>query len=36
MFDEISLLVLESDAPGLAAKVAELTAMRAQPSAVGS
>jgi FlaA1/EpsC-like NDP-sugar epimerase len=34
MFDEISLLVLESDAPGLAAKVAQLTSMRAQPATV--
>jgi FlaA1/EpsC-like NDP-sugar epimerase len=34
MFDEISLLVLEADAPGLAAKVAQLTSMRAQPATV--
>jgi len=34
MFDEISLLVLEGDAAGLAAKVAQLTSMRAQPLAV--
>jgi FlaA1/EpsC-like NDP-sugar epimerase len=34
MFDEISLLVLESDAAGLADKVAQLTAMRAQSTAV--
>ncbi|MGA2469589.1 MAG: nucleoside-diphosphate sugar epimerase/dehydratase [Solirubrobacteraceae bacterium] len=32
-FDEISLLVLESDATGLAEKVAQLTAMRVQPVA---
>jgi FlaA1/EpsC-like NDP-sugar epimerase len=31
MFDQISLLVLEGDAAGLAAKVAELSAVRATP-----
>ncbi|MGD0197671.1 MAG: nucleoside-diphosphate sugar epimerase/dehydratase [Solirubrobacteraceae bacterium] len=31
VFDEVSLLVLEGDAAGLAAKVAQLTSMRAQP-----
>lgn len=36
MFDEISLLVLESDAAGLAEKVAQLTAIRAQPTAFES
>jgi hypothetical protein len=35
MFDEISLLVLEGDAAGLAAKVAQMTSMRAQPLAAG-
>jgi hypothetical protein len=30
IFDEISLLVLESDAAGLAEKVAQLIAMRVQ------
>jgi FlaA1/EpsC-like NDP-sugar epimerase len=33
-FDEISLLVLESDATGLAETVAQLTALRVQPLAV--
>jgi FlaA1/EpsC-like NDP-sugar epimerase len=33
MFDEVGLLVLEGDAAALAAKVAELTEMRAVPSA---
>ena len=32
MFDEIGLLVLEGDAAGLAAKVSELSALRATPS----
>ena len=32
MFDEIALLVLEGDAAGLAAKVAELSAVRATPA----
>jgi FlaA1/EpsC-like NDP-sugar epimerase len=36
MFDEISLLVLEGDAAGLAAKVAQMTSMRAQPLASGT
>ena len=36
MFDEISLLVLEGDAPGLAEKVAQMTSMRTrQPLAAG-
>ena len=30
VFDEISLLVLEADAPGLAEKVAQLIAMRVE------
>jgi FlaA1/EpsC-like NDP-sugar epimerase len=34
MFDQITLLVLEGDAAGLAAKVAELSAVRAAPDAV--
>jgi FlaA1/EpsC-like NDP-sugar epimerase len=34
MFDEVSLLVLEGDAAGLAAKVAQLTSMRGQPLSV--
>jgi FlaA1/EpsC-like NDP-sugar epimerase len=33
MFDQISLLVLEGDAAGLAAKVSELSAVRAAPGA---
>ncbi|MEA2302169.1 MAG: hypothetical protein QOE44_2704, partial [Solirubrobacteraceae bacterium] len=32
MFDEIGLLVLEGDAAGLAARVAELSAMRPAPT----
>jgi FlaA1/EpsC-like NDP-sugar epimerase len=36
MFDEISLLVLEGDAAGLAAKVAQMTSMREQPLASGT
>ena len=36
IFDEISLLVLEGDAAGLAAKVAQMTSMRAQPLATGT
>jgi FlaA1/EpsC-like NDP-sugar epimerase len=35
MFNEISLLVLEGDAAGLAAKVTQMTSMRAQPFATG-
>ena len=31
MFDEVGLLVLEGDAAGLAAKVAELSAVRSAP-----
>ena len=34
MFDEISLLVLEGDAAGVAAKVAQLTSMRGQPLSI--
>jgi FlaA1/EpsC-like NDP-sugar epimerase len=34
VFDEISLLVLEGDAAGVAAKVAQLTSMRGQPLSV--
>jgi FlaA1/EpsC-like NDP-sugar epimerase len=35
IFDEISLLVLEGDAAGVAEKVAELTSMRPQPLPAG-
>jgi FlaA1/EpsC-like NDP-sugar epimerase len=35
IFDEISLLVLEGDAAGLLAKVAQMTSMRGQPLATG-